>query len=282
MTIKRATPYMVRNDGVILECGTMHPYILKDVNLPFSMNMESILSTNGRDLIWFANHTRNKNLIELIRKSLQGVANIFGDNSTIDIDLYSTLGFDETDFFSWEPIFREFSIVPKDKCYISNFQVEECKSFWEDLNSEANHEFLRMRTSDLYRGGDSKSVYFRISSFGFDWFTIIWNICYRLSSWVEDVTIVADEQSGKDIGMRYYMLQGKSIDHIPVNEFLTLKGNPIIESETSSTLIDLHNGCTLMETFTDRGFHNQEIFETWRRWYIRSYFERKDNATKRK
>ena len=106
ITIKKATPYMVRNDGVVLECGAIHPYILKDVTLPFSRNMESILSNNGRDVIWFAHNTRNKNLIELIRKSLQGVANIFGDNSTIDIDLYSALGFDETDFFSWEPIFK--------------------------------------------------------------------------------------------------------------------------------------------------------------------------------
>ena len=277
MIIKKATPYMIRNDGTVFECEDRHPYVLKDVNFPMAMNMEAILSNSGRDIIWFASHTKNKNLIELIRKSLQSVANIFGDNSEIDIDLYSALGFDETDFFSWEPIFREFSVRPK-SCYISNYAVKECISFWKDLNFETNQEFLRMRTSDLYRGGDSRSAYFRISSFGFNWFAIIWDICYRLSYWVEDVTIVADEQAGKDVGKRFYVLQGKSVDHMPIDEFLTTSGNPVVESEMSSTARDLYHGKTLMETFTDRGLHNQEIFEVWRKYFTRLQFTEEKNV----
>lgn len=61
---------MVRNDGTVFECEDRHLYILKDVNFPMAMNMEAILSNRGKDIIWFAHHTRNKNLIELIRKSL--------------------------------------------------------------------------------------------------------------------------------------------------------------------------------------------------------------------
>lgn len=54
ITIQSGTPYMVRNDGEIFECGKIHPYILSAKGTPLIeslYNSESKILQNGGTLI---------------------------------------------------------------------------------------------------------------------------------------------------------------------------------------------------------------------------------------
>ena len=54
---------------------------------------------------------------------------------------------------------------------------------------------------------------------------------YDNRDYIKFVTVVRDNQSGKGIGYDdYYTIGGKDVYQMPVDEFLTLKGNPILES----------------------------------------------------
>lgn len=93
------------------------------------------------------------------------------------------------------------------------------------LNNITNQEFCRVRTSNykVKFGGDNGEIYFRISSNGFNWFDLIWNVVNTYQNQIKNVTVINDKQSKGGKEFDYYY------DHIPVNDFLTLKGNPIIE-----------------------------------------------------
>ena len=70
-------------------------------------------------------------------------------------------------------------------------------------------------------------------------------------------------------------MNGKIINHLSVEEFLNLKGNPVIEDLDNSDerVVKLKAGKSLIEAFGDFGpFHNNSKFEIRRRIYIREAF----------
>lgn len=100
-----------------------------------------------------------------------------------------------------------------------------------------NQEFLRARYGGMYdtSSGD-KSIYFRISSTGFNWFPIIWDFVYSNHSQINSVTIVKDPEA-TGIGNRYLVHGGTKIDHIPTDDFINLSGRPVFDSPKS--ILDL-------------------------------------------
>ena len=74
---------------------------------------------------------------------------------------------------------------------------------------------------------DNKDVYFRISSKYTNWFDSIWKVVYNNKGWIESVTIVTDLQSRAE--EKFYNLSGQKTDHMSVEDFINLKGNPIVE-----------------------------------------------------
>jgi predicted nucleotidyltransferase len=167
------TPYMLRNDGKLLECGELHPYIKMSNSTSYETNLKTL--NNHLDFLdWFYNNTLNDETKELIEE----------------------------------------------------FKKEPSEELMNLLNDLTNQEFCRVRTSNykVKYGGDNGQIYFRISSTGFNWFDLIWNIVFKYSKDIREVTVMKDKQTFGGKEFEYYY------DHMPVDEFLSLKGNPVIES----------------------------------------------------
>ena len=107
--------------------------------------------------------------------------------------------------------------------------TSELDTILNKLRYETNQEFCRVRTSGKFLGNRSnKEIYFRISSAGtFNWFNLIWQVVYDNKNILSHVTVCTDEKSlGCD---KFYTYRGIALNHLPVEEFITLPGNPVVE-----------------------------------------------------
>lgn len=95
--------------------------------------------------------------------------------------------------------------------------------------AELNQEFLRARYGGMYNSRPgSREMVFRVSSVGFNWFNIIYQFVYEHQHSIDSITIVKDEESlGVDT---VYTHRGVKLDHTPIDDFILLPGNPVIES----------------------------------------------------
>lgn len=235
-SLEKATPYMLRNDGSIIKCGRMHPYIMKDAE-----TVDEIIR-DGIDLdalYWFYKNTGK----ERTRKNIRAVANYFIDRFGIDpkfsISIYDN---EDTDY--------DFGI--DDTTYMPG--LGEINSFVEITNNDTNQEFCRVRTSDKLWGGSSKDIYFRISSVGFNWFPTIWEFVYKNKNQIDTITVCKDS-SVFGGSFEPYKIGSDELYLIPVDDFIMSSGNPIIESIVDEgTAIGtaqkrLSNGSSVSEAF---------------------------------
>lgn len=112
--------------------------------------------------------------------------------------------------------------------YITNItsDIDDLASL---INYELNQEFLRARYGGMYNtASNSREMVFRISSIGFNWFNIIYEFVYNNKSLIDSVTIVRDEES-TGISDYYYKHGNKIFNKLPIDEFITINGNPIVE-----------------------------------------------------
>lgn len=95
---------------------------------------------------------------------------------------------------------------------------------------DLNQEFLRARYGGMYDSETGNGeMYFRISSYGFNWFPIIWDFVYNNKSRITSVTVVKDPESTGTKGL-YLQHNGKKIDRMPADEFINLSGRPTMDS----------------------------------------------------
>lgn len=188
--IKLATPYMIRNDGKLIECSPMHPYIKY-----FHENKEECidkLSTKRlSSLYWFYNNTnkdKTKETIEIILNYL------FQHNLVDDVEIN----------------------IPVDTYLPSKEEIED---FINILNVDTNQEFLRMRTSSLLFGGNSRDVYFRISSIDFNWNFIIYDVVEKYRDQIDNITICEDSNTFGN-GFNTLEINSIKINHIETQLFL--------------------------------------------------------------
>lgn len=94
---------------------------------------------------------------------------------------------------------------------------------------ELNQEFLRARFGGMYNTqAGSREMVFRVSSVYFNWFNIIFNFVYEHKHMISSVTVVKDEEStGFD---DVYDHNGKEMYRMPIDDFIMLPGNPVVES----------------------------------------------------
>jgi len=172
------TPYMLRNDGALIACGEVHPYIKPYYNEGFAANYDYAVK-HPEMLQWFYENTLQEEVKELIDAFKAG---------TVDEDAFTQLA------------------------------------------NATNQEFCRVRTSNYkYKyGGDNGEIYFRLSSTGFNWFDLIWKVVNDFKNQIRFVTIMHDFATcGKQFN---YVTDGKNVfNKMPVDEFLTLNGNPVVE-----------------------------------------------------
>lgn len=211
--LEKTTPYMLRNDGAFLKCGDIHPYIKMHYNQS-TEDVANALLTNYEFLEWFYYNTLNEETKDLICKYLsvcKQTPEIIALKDTIGITNVLTTAED-----------TEEVLLNK-------------------LNDLTNQEFCRARTSNFkYKyGGDNGEIYFRISSKDFNWFDLIYKVVNDHSVFIKFVTIMKDYAATGE-RFKYLSYKGKEFNKMPIEEFLTLSGNPIVESLPSADLeIDL-------------------------------------------
>lgn len=203
---------MLRNDGKVFDV-LVHPYGSDDYE-------ETLAAAE-----WLFNHTRYAEVKDLIVKF-------------ITTWVYDVCDFNEPSVE--EQIQKEISKRPYS--FLTTDFIHSIKDDLEDvdlnedvdelnkaINSALNQEFTRVRA-----GGEVNStaslgeLYFRISSEGFNWFNIIWQFVYDRQRTIDTVTIKRDEEAtGRS---DYYKHGNKVFDKMPVEEFIMLKGRPVVEN----------------------------------------------------
>ena len=215
--LKRSTPYMLNKWGDLIEVKSgHHPYLLDNhSSTPISDQIEQLLQNRPEDLIWYYENTNNKSvskdLITLLAIVYSSNANSYEDqygnflirlaaalNNQIDLSLVSCDGI-------------------------------QAENLIKSLNDRVNEEFIRVRTSHMTMPSTAnQNIYFRIGSKYTNWFDAIWKTVYKYKNWIDSVTIVTDLKSkGKET---YYRFENTVADEMPIEEFLMLKGNPLVES----------------------------------------------------
>lgn len=229
--------WMIRRDGKVFEVQ-IHPYGSPE-------NYEETLWASE----WLYNHTGNQSTKDLIVKF-------------ITTWVYDECNFEEASVV--EQLDKEIASRPY-SFLTSNFvhSIEDLLEYVdvddpvEDLNiavnSALNEEFLRARAGgEVNSDASIGELYFRISSTGYNWFDIIWNFVYNRKGSVETVTIKRDEESTGD--STYYRHGDKVFDRMPVEEFIMLKGNPVVESLNE----DYHN--KFLDIWKDGYFYTEEEY----------------------
>lgn len=128
---------------------------------------------------------------------------------------------------------------------------------------ELNQEFLRARYGGMYNStvGNHEMI-FRVSSTHFNWFNIIFMFVYDRKSSITSVTVVKDEEAtGFD---DVYSHNGRKMYQMPIEEFITLPGNPVVEAMNNNpSVIDkLRAGYSIQES-VGSNMNTRRLNERW-------------------
>lgn len=192
--------YMIRRDGKVFNVD-FHPYGTEGI--------EYVLDY----LPWLfectANESTRRDIAALVRAMMEHTGSSIND------------------------LFDGFDVPSQFLTYVSNYKETTDKTNKELMDAveyDLNQEFCRTRLGGRYNSDDvaAGEIVFRISSTNFNWFNVIWDFVYKNKRIIKLVTIVKDyESTGVDTPYR----DGREIFfRMPVEDFITLSGNPIIES----------------------------------------------------
>lgn len=95
-------------------------------------------------------------------------------------------------------------------------------------NESVNQEFLRFRTGKDPNNSTKLNLYFRVSSIGFDWATLIDNFILENYPSISSITITKDPWALGNY--ESYEINGKDIIILGVDDWLSCGKNVIIES----------------------------------------------------
>ena len=204
----KSGPLMIRRDGKVFTDlpNNMHPY-----------------GTDGPDYAldyceWLYHSTANDSTKNLIIKFLSQYCYAEECDLSELFELNATVG--ATNFVK--------EVEDKlDKKTIFGFN--DYQKTWTELDTALNQEFLRTRYGGGYNGGDTgifNEIVFRVSSTGFNWFDVIYVFVTDNKRDIGFVTIAHDRETRDDDSP--YMHKGKPFSQMPVEEFLTISGNPDI------------------------------------------------------
>lgn len=192
---------MLRRDGEVFDV-TFHPY-----------------GTDGPDYTieyaeWLYNHTN----YDKTKQDILSFMKTYAVSEGIEIDDIS----DEIE----TPLTALFVKHIKEQGVRGNLPI-----LWGYVENDLNQEFLRARFGGRYDSDDviGGEIVFRVSSDEFNWFDVIYSYVTNNKNTIKYVTIVRDLESTYN---DYIYKDGKNVFYrMPVEEFLTVKGNPIIEQK---------------------------------------------------
>lgn len=256
--LKSKAVYMLRNDGELFKVNNTHPYIFFDPKDMIANVRELFTDIENNSFIWFYEHTKNKQVKTLMEDCIKSLINIINSDLACKIQI--------ADISSIKHILDYFHNLNTEQKDICESDIEEYFSLLKYINAECNQEFLRLHIGGLYYGDQDKALYARVSSIDFDWFTLLWKLVYENRSLIDSITISTDEQAGRPY--KLYVVDGQKIDNFPTNDFIELKGNPIIERNKALT-----KGISLIEAFNNYGpYHTYRRYKVYKDMYEEENF----------
>ena len=227
--LQTGTPYMIRNDGKVFDCGdnpyAYHPYIIRYDGVEkntFEELMKDILTNiiylSSTPLYWLYKHTKNEGTREHARNFVK--AFLSSDYSINLIKKEKREGYKEE-------LCKLYDIS---ELFESSIPVADLVAELKQVDAELNQEFLRARTSDMYLMGTNKDIYFRISSVDFNWFDIIFNVISDNRNFINTITVTTDHEAARTDKNVIIKCNGVPLDHITYDEFMNIPGShPVIE-----------------------------------------------------
>ena len=223
--------YMIRNDGKEIPVK-VHPY-----GNPNAVE-ETVYASQ-----WLYRNTRHEDVKQSVLKLLRAFA-------------YEELGVTEgivDDLKEWIKTFKyvvlteEFlNEIPE----LDDIPLEHLDVMNLLICNELNQEFLRARLGGYVNSTPgSKEMVFRVSSVDFDWFNIIYMFVNDHKRDISSVTIAKDEES-TGLANYFYKHRGYVFNQMPIDEFLSIPGNPVVEDLNLKTRDGrLKSGSSLLEGF---------------------------------
>lgn len=207
--------YMMRRDGKLFVVS-FHYYIRVDdvysVMETSEWLFDSSINSKTKSAVynivaWYAKYFLNiedENFIEDFISCLYSLANPISDKFVKENN---------------EELIKAYKLITDD--YLEYASV---------LTVILNQEFLRVRYGGMYETNyGNREIYFRVSSDGFNWYPLIWEFVYDNKSLIDYVTVVRDAESSGVID-KFYRGSSDEYNHMPVDDFISEKGNPVIES----------------------------------------------------
>lgn len=223
-SLQAGSAYMLKNTGELIKCDLVHPYLKADHQSNNYESIRELFLVHPNDLIWFYNHIENedtKNLLKQIIQSVKANAEYYGIwHFEIFDDLEKSIHFNDTQAID---------------------NSNDIEVLFELANQKVNQDFCRVRTSNIITAGNSRDIYFRIGSHGFNWFDLIWNVVYENRKWISSVTIIGDKQSRGESFV--YSHNGEKIEEMKTDDFVNISGRPVFEK------CDLQHGYNLNEFY---------------------------------
>lgn len=215
--LKRGTPYMLNKWGDLIEVESgHHPYLLDNhSSTSIQDQIEQLLKSRPEDVIWYYKNTDNKSVTQDMIKFLAAI--YISDTKSYE-DQHGNF------LVRLAAALDDWVDLPSVDC-----ESGQAENLIKSLNDKVNEEFIRVRTSHMTMPSNAnQNIYFRIGSKYTNWFDAIWKTVYKYKNWIDSVTIVTDLKSkGKET---YYRFGNTVADEMPTEEFLMLKGNPLVES----------------------------------------------------
>ena len=238
ISLRGSDTYMMDRNGKVFQISTnLHPYVFQDVDDEFKYNLYGMFNPYPDSLHWIKKNCTSGKVKILLDKALQMLANAVKNASSEDLEEVYDLGEEDAEWFL--ECLAELG-YGAEKVNVNRDYLLDVENALSELNDAVNDYYVRIRLGGIYNSDDKDSdAYFRISSENFNWFNLIWKLVYDNRDYIKYVTVVRDNQSGKGIGYEdYYTVGGKKLNQMPVDEFLTLGGNPILESVEEDEIED--------------------------------------------
>lgn len=204
--LKVDTPYMLRSDGQLVDCGHQHPYIKYDIQDSDENQIRDLMHNQPQWLRWYFNHTDHLIVKFYVHDFLSG---IFLNNEHYKIKESAINYFLDI----WE-LDRENAVY---------FSIEQTNKIFKWLNNAMNAEFARLIVQNIYSKHDNRHLHCRIGDSDFInsgmWIKYLRAIVKEHLKDIDRVTVVTDVKSMSG-NLMYYRLNDKDINCMPVEEFI--------------------------------------------------------------
>lgn len=149
--------YMMRNDGKVIDCGRIHPYIIYHQNNIIADNIEIVIDKYDNFLKFFFDNTQYQNTKDKIREAIQylySIVNLIKDED----EVYRIVGISDIEALkSLEKYVGVKNTFGLD--VINDVVIATLNAKFTEANFLTNQEFLRFRMGSMYTYSGIGEIY---------------------------------------------------------------------------------------------------------------------------